>query len=309
MVSERSYARPFDLDRNDDYQRWRDWKLSVAPADADALSVAIRDPDRPSSAELARIREACHRSNMAIYRFVPPDMDARQARQGVKALAAALGLLRLDANLCADPDGIASLQVVAGGRAGEYIPYSNRPIRWHTDGYYNAADQRILAMLLHCVRPAAEGGANQLLDPELLYIQLRDEQPDYIRALMAPDAMLIPPNVENGVTIRPARSGPVFEVDPTGGGLHMRYTARSRSIQWKDDAVTQAAVERLAGLLEAPRYALRHRLQAGEGVVCNNVLHTRDGFVDAADPARGRLYLRARYLDRVAESSATGHLV
>ena len=38
-------------------------------------------------------------------------------------------------------------------------------------------------------------------------------------------------------------------------------------------------------------------LEPGMGIVCNNVLHRRDGFVD--DPSRSRLLYRARYLDRV----------
>jgi hypothetical protein len=42
-------------------------------------------------------------------------------------------------------------------------------------------------MLLHCVRPAASGGVNRLLDPELAYIALRDAVPALVRALMQPD--------------------------------------------------------------------------------------------------------------------------
>jgi hypothetical protein len=35
------------------------------------------------------------------------------------------------------------------------------------------------------------------------------------------------------------------------------------------------------------------------GLICNNVLHTRDPFRDSDDPAQKRLLLRARYLERV----------
>ena len=35
------------------------------------------------------------------------------------------------------------------------------------------------------------------------------------------------------------------------------------------------------------------------GLVCNNVLHDRAGFVD--DPKQPRLLYRARYLDRIGE--------
>ena len=52
--------------------------------------------------------------------------------------------------------------------------------------------------MLHCVSPAADGGENGLLDPEIAYLRLRDENPEFIRALMAPDAMTIPANTEEG---------------------------------------------------------------------------------------------------------------
>ena len=43
---------------------------------------------------------------------------------------------------------------------------------------------------------------------------------------------------------------------------------------------------------------IRVRLEPGMGMVCNNVLHQRSGFVD--DPLSPRLLYRARYLDRIA---------
>jgi alpha-ketoglutarate-dependent taurine dioxygenase len=155
-------------------------------------------------------------------------------------------------------------------------------------------------MVLHCARPAAAGGENALLDHEILYLLLRDENPAYIAALMQPDAMTIPANIEDGVEIRPAQSGPVFSVDDSSGRLHMRYTARTRSIVWKQDPMTQAAVKMLEALLAADLpYIFRHRLEPGQGVICNNVLHTRTAFENGADAAQQRLVYRARYYDRV----------
>jgi Flp pilus assembly protein TadD len=96
---------------------------------------------------------------------------------------------------------------------------------------------------------------------------------------------------------RPAQSGPVFSSD--AGVLHMRYTARTRSIEWRADAATQAAVERLRNILEAASpYVFNLRLAPGQGLVCNNVLHDRSAFSDA--PGAGRLVYRARYGDRIA---------
>jgi hypothetical protein len=78
----------------------------------------------------------------------------------------------------------------------------------------------------------------------------------------------------------------------------MRYTARTRSIEWKADAATRAAVAALEALLAGGTpWILRVRMDAGMGLVGHNVLHERSAFAD--DPARPRLLYRARFLDRV----------
>jgi alpha-ketoglutarate-dependent taurine dioxygenase len=127
---------------------------------------------------------------------------------------------------------------------------------------------------------------------------LRDANPDYVAALMQPDAMTIPARMDEDNVARPEQSGPVFAVDPDGGFLYMRYTARTRSIVWKDDTVTQAAVKTLADILASSEYILTARLAPGMGLVCNNVLHTRSGFSDS--PGHRRLLYRGRYYDRLS---------
>ena len=127
---------------------------------------------------------------------------------------------------------------------------------------------------------------------------MRDASPDHIRALMQPDAMTIPARVDDDGQARAAQSGPVFAVDDDGS-LHMRYTARTRSIEWQADAATRAAVAALEALLAGDTpWILRTRLEPGMGLVGHNVLHERSGFDD--DPGQPRLLYRARFLDRVA---------
>ena len=82
----------------------------------------------------------------------------------------------------------------------------------------------------------------------------------------------------------------------------MRYTARTRSIEWKQDALTQAAVRTLAEILNDSEYILRACLKPGMGIVCNNVLHTRTAFTDR--PERRRLLYRGRYYDRLNFAAA-----
>ena len=116
---------------------------------------------------------------------------------------------------------------------------------------------------------------------------------------MQKDVMTIPANYEEGVEIRAAQTGPVFSVD-INGHLHMRYTARTRSIEWKQDKVTQAAVNFLRDLLSQDLpYIYPLRLIPGQGLICNNVLHNRSFFHDGDDSSQQRMLYRARYLDRV----------
>ncbi len=187
-----------------------------------------------------------------------------------------------------------------GPRSG-FIPYTNRAIRWHTDGYYNPPERRIRAMILHCVERAEQGGENRVFDHELAYIALRDADPAYVAALMQDDAMTIPARSEEGEVARGDQSGPVFTVT-ADGRLHMRYTARTRSIAWKDDPAVHAATAALLQLLETDPRVLRLRLEPGMGLVCNNVLHDRSAFTDSA--AHRRLILRGRFYEPVAATTS-----
>jgi len=289
--------RPFALASSEAYLRWREHKLAHYPRRVEHLIVEVRDPRALRDSEVAEIRRVCRVANMAVYASPLAGERDEADKDLVRRLGARLGLARLQANPLADEDGISSLETAAEKSALGYIPYSNRRLLWHTDGYYNAPAQRIRAFILHCVRPAARGGENQLLDHEIAYILLRDADPAYVEALSAADAMTIPANLDAGVAIRPAQSGPVFSAE--GGALHMRYTARTRSIAWRPDETTQAAVQFLNRILDAASpYLLTLRLAAGQGLVCNNVLHNRSAYEDPAQ-GPGRLVYRARYSDRI----------
>lgn len=280
------------------YLRWRDWKLSTLPQGLDELVVEVRDPRRLSDSERTALIQRCQRNNMALY---SSHLGSDHDKDIPRLLGQQLGLLRLDHNWLADDDGITSLAVNAEGAHPHYIPYTDRPIHWHTDGYYNPPERQIQGLLLHCVHPASEGGENALLDPELAYIFLRDANPAYIEALMNPDAMTIPAREQAGADVRPDSIGPVFSVHPQSGALHMRYTARTRSISWSQDPLVQEAVRCLEGMLRSDlTYIYRGRLESGMGLVSNNVLHDRAGFKDLPGHPPRLLY-RARYYDRVCE--------
>jgi hypothetical protein len=288
-------GNPFRLEDAEAFRVWREVKLAAYPRRAEELVVEVRDPRRLSAAERAALADRLRRANMAVYASA---CGALEDKEIARDLGRQFGMERLDPNWLADDDGVSSIAVREGEARGEFIPYTNRAIRWHTDGYYNPPERCIRAFVLHCVRNAAQGGESLLLDHEIAYLMLRDENPEWIRALMQPGAMTIPERVEEGGVARAAQSAPVFSFDAGDGALHMRYTARTVSIGWARDAATAGAVKRLADWFAGDTpYALRLRLESGMGVICNNVLHARTAFSDASE--RPRLLYRARYYDRI----------
>lgn len=288
---------PFVPGNETAYRFWRAAKLANRPRSIEELLVPVADPGALAPAERSALLRAIARAGFAIY------VSGARAEDGTlpRRLGAQLGLRRLDANWLAGEDGVSRIAVSgACDDRASFIPYTDRAIGWHTDGYYHPQQRRIRGMVLHCVRPAHEGGGNRLLDPDLAYIAVRDRSVRLAQALMQPDAMTIPERVDEDGVARAAQPGPVFSVDEDGG-LHMRYTARTRSIAWKDDAATREAAAVLQDVLATSPDIWRIRTEAGMGLVGRNVLHDRTAFVD--DPRQPRLVLRARFLDRPAEGS------
>jgi alpha-ketoglutarate-dependent taurine dioxygenase len=286
---------PFALEHVAAYQDWRQLKLSQYPDKVEQLVVEVANPMRMSRSEIEKLTQVCSKTNMVIYH----SQVNRPQRDDMLTIAAQFGLQQLDNHLCADDMGVSALCDDPDKQKHEYIPYTRKAINWHTDGYYNQATQQIRAMMLHCVEAAKVGGENSLYDHELLYLRLRDQNPDFIQALMQPDAMTIPANSQAGVIIRPALTGPVFSIQPQHGDLHCRYTARTRSIEWKKDDLTLEAVAALESILKddkASQFTIA--LQPGQGMITNNVLHTRRCFENGKQDQQ-RLVYRVRSYNRV----------
>jgi alpha-ketoglutarate-dependent taurine dioxygenase len=261
--------------------------------------VNVEDLARLTVAERAAIGSAIARSNMVLY-AAPRYAQESELRYALARLLASYGLVSAETHRSAERDGFVAIEVSDTPAKRGFIPYTSRPLNWHTDGYYNPPSAPICAMLLHCVTAAPAGGDNALLDPEIAYIRLRDADPRFAAALMHPEAMTIPAAVEEDGVERPASTGPVFVVEPESGALIMRYTARTRSIAWRATSETREAVAFLADILSTGTdpNILRVRLAPGEGILCNNVLHARTSFEDGTDDRR-RL-LRARFRTRIA---------
>jgi alpha-ketoglutarate-dependent taurine dioxygenase len=233
--------------------------------------------------------------NFILFETMPNDFG----KQDFIRLNQQFGLYHLDSNPGADDDRVTALRVLdPSDERAQYIPYTNRAMNWHTDGYYNSPDRRVNAFALYCVQPAVRGGSNYFFDHEMMYLLIRDQSPELLAALMADDLMRIPANLQGNQVIRAEESGPVFSLQRLSGALNMRYTSRPRNIVWKTDRHSQKALDLVREILMQGSCLVELQLQAGQGVICNNLLHGREAFRDApSQPAR--LIYRARYYDAI----------
>ena len=275
--------------------RWQE-RLARYRQTIDDLTVELANPYQISADERAALAIRIRHANMAIYRCEHPGEVGPDA---LLALAIQLGLGQPDRNLSADHYGLSKIQVEEGSPHQRYIPYTTRRLNWHTDGYYHTADRIIRTMLLHCVRPALQGGALEAIDHEIVYGLLLEQDPRLVEALSQPDAMTIPENTLGDGAQRAECQGPVFFWD--AGVLRMRYTARKHNVTWKHGTLTREGAAALEEILNGSGdLIVRRRLRPGEGLVCANVPHRREAFSDSEHTEQTRLVYRGRYTEALA---------
>jgi alpha-ketoglutarate-dependent taurine dioxygenase len=285
---------PFLLENEGAYQAWRLRKLKLREQLTAERVFELDHEHRLPPSVLPQVRLQVSAYNFALFQS-----EVEIDKNDFLKLNRQFGLFRLDSNLGADVDKVTSLRVVSeSDERAQYIPYTNRALNWHTDGYYNPHGRRINAFALYCVNQAGRGGGNYLFDHELMYILIRDQAPDLLAALMDDDLMQIPPNIQNGRVIRAEESGPVFSVQAGSCGLNMRYTSRPRNIVWKSDKRSELALNLVREILMDSDAVIDIRLQNNQGIVCNNILHGRQAFHDPGEQP-GRLIYRARYHDAI----------
>jgi hypothetical protein len=286
----------FGCEDADAWRLWRLNKLARLEAAQGAAPVGVANPLAVSDDERVALLDQIAACNFALYQWEKTPVDADSLDLWLLAFSRNFELRAVEDHRSANRNGVVRIELASdGGRAG-YIPYSDRPISWHTDGYYNyhGPGHCVQAMILHCVAPAVSGGENRLVDHELAFLRLRDADPAALRLLAHPEAMSIPEATDEAGRFRATNVGPVFFLDASGA-LVMRYTARKKFVDWRD-AATRRAAETLLALIEAEPLMSRGKLAAGQGVLCNNVLHDRAGF----DGAGGRRQLcRVRFHNRI----------
>jgi hypothetical protein len=283
------YPERFKLDSGEDYKKWRDEKLTAYPRSVGELVVELGDMTAITDGEKDKIKELVELANMCIYTAGSADLNM----DSLLALGKQLGLANTDKSRRHS----SSDELTNSGILNSAIPFTTRHVRWHTDATYYGSDKTIQGLFLLCKRPAVEGGSNKVLDNEILYILLRDKDPDALRVLMNKNCF----KYRNPITgeIDEHLGGKVFWTNSDGNLCH-RFSFRKTDMAWSEDGDVQTARAVLESMiLDESEYVIEGRLESGLGLISNNVLHTREKLVDSDDAAHKRLLFRARFYDRV----------
>ena len=283
------YPKRYDLNTEEDYQKWREEKLAAYPENLGDLVVELGDMTGITATEKSKILELVERANMCVYSAG----SAELTMDSLVSLGNQLGISDTDKSTRHSK----SDELTASGILGKAIPFTSRHVRWHTDATYYGSDKTIQSLFLLCKRPAVEGGANQVLDHEIMYILLRDKAPETLRVLMEQDCFKYK-NPKTG-EISDQLGGKVFWTNADGQLCH-RFSFRKMDMAWSEEPEVLAARDVLeAMMLDESEYVIEGRLETGLGLVSNNVLHTREKLVDSDDDAAKRLLFRSRFYDRV----------
>ena len=267
-----------------EFLRWAEEKEKNIPQNSDGILVNIHDINNVKISEISKIKKTINRYNSCIY----SSKVALKINTNLLKFVELVGMRTYDCNNI-DSNEISTITPLQNSKIN-YIPYTDKPLNWHTDGYYDR--KSIFSWLLHCVNPATQGGENYLLDHELVlreYLLRNDD----INNLMAEDALTIP---ESKDTSRSEISTYIFSFKNQYKKLHMRFSMRKDYIGTSPKA--SSSIRKLREIIEndCAKYSLTYKLQKNEGIITNNILHGREAFKD--DKVKRKL-LRIRSYERL----------
>ena len=274
--------------KSDDYRRWRDRKLAGFTSDMDKLMLEIKNPYKLTDSEIKISSAIINQSNLLFFELKEDNGDIKSS---LMKLAEQFGMGNFEILESSEKSGLTKIEVSTESRVkSEYVPYTNKSLNWHTDGYYNEANDPILSWLLFCQSNSSSGGENKFMDHEIAYILFNDRSDD-IKELTDDNAFIIPENIQNG---RKAVSSYVFRF--LDEKLHMRFSMREKNIIWRDDI--RASVELLKSIIrENESYQIKYRLEPNQGVFSNNIIHMRTSFTNTTN--KNRLLYRLRSKKRI----------
>ena len=267
-----------------EFLKWAEEKERNIPHNIDGIIVNIHDINNVKISEIDKIKETINRYNSCIY----SSKVTLKTNTNLLKFVESVGMRTYDCNNI-ESNEISTITPLQNNKIN-YIPYTDKSLNWHTDGYYDR--KSIFSWLLHCVNPATQGGENYLLDHELAlreYVLRNDD----IDNLMAEDALTIP---ESKDTSRSEISTYIFSFKNPYKKLHMRFSMRKDNIGTSPRAST--AITKLKEIIEndCAKYSLTYKLQKNEGIITNNILHGREAFKD--DKVKRKL-LRIRSYERL----------
>ena len=284
-----------NLENDSEYEMWKKRKFSHYPINPNEIKIKINDIRALEARELIKLKDISQMYNYVFY-----SLEEAIKKEELLMLCKQANLMDFVQNPNADSQGISEIKnEAAGEKFSKYIPYTNKKLNWHTDGYYDHDLFSIKSFILHCVNPADKGGENIVLDHEMLYIALRDKNTNFISFLMENDVMKIPR--DNNVVNSQDVIGPVFKIDKNNK-ICLRYTMRERNIIWKKDKMIDKITKFIKEFLEDDnQFKLRVLLNRNEGLIANNILHKREAFSDNKEE---RLFYRIRFKNRIFSNAS-----
>jgi len=270
--------------KSSEFLKWAAQKENNIPKNINEISVEIKDINRATKNEISKIRSTLDKFNSCLYRS-NRDLESNSC---LLDFAKAVGMKTFDCNNI-EANEISTISSIKNEKI-QYIPYTNKALNWHTDGYYDK--KPLFSWLLHCINPADDGGENYLLDHELAmreYVLSYDD----IEVLMNKRAITIP---ESQGSNRSEISTYIFSFDNDYEKLHMRFSMRKENIKMSDNTFT--AMSKLTDVIEnnCSKYSINYKLSKNEGILSNNILHGRNSFKD--DKVQRKL-LRIRSYERL----------
>tara|TARA_B100001564_G_scaffold318379_1_gene294953 strand:- start:200 stop:1048 length:849 start_codon:yes stop_codon:yes gene_type:complete len=272
----------------EDYKRWEDKKLESFTNNTDELTVQIANPNKISKPEKSMVISSLCQNNLVFFKI---DNSKYRDQSSIKNLALQVGLGNYEFDSKSDLDGLTEISNNNTNTGmTEYIPYTNKELNWHTDGYYNDDQNSINAWLLFCQTQAEDGGLNKFLDHEIAYI-LFNQKSSRLNDLMLNNTYNIPKNL---MTNRPEINNPVFKFN--NQKLHMKFSMRKKNIIWNSSSIEASDILKTI-IKDSSKYHIVKRLSEGEGVITNNVIHMRTAFTNSKN--KNRLLYRLRSKKRV----------
>ena len=255
--------------KSEDFIEWAAKKDLDIPSNINDLKVSISDINYVSKAEISQIKQKLTKFNCCIYAS-GTDLDDNSK---IMRFAQSLGMRTFDSHNI-DDSAISTISANKDENNIRYIPYTNKGLNWHTDGYYDS--KPIFSWLLHCIEPALSGGENFLLDHELAIREYILKYDDIIY-LTNNETFSIP---TDEVAKREITSNYVCDMNNEYKKLHMNFSMRKENIIVNKDS--ESAMSKLIKIIkeDCKKYHLTYKLSKSEGIVSNNILHGRNAFKD-----------------------------